>query len=177
MSKSQWQELRRTRALTMTEHRSIDLVTFTMPTGETKDIYLRNESSAAAVFALTPDQRVVVAKQYRLGPAGVLFEMLGYIEPGEDPLVAGVRELREETGYVPGRAFLVGSCWDDASSNAKRYCIVATDCRLATGQSLDETEFVNVELMEIPDFLRVVRSGLLTDAEVAYRALDHMDLL
>ena len=51
-------------------------------------------------------ERVLLVRHRRLGtwlPPG------GEIEPGETPLEAAVRELREETGLVPGRWWAVES--------------------------------------------------------------------
>lgn len=43
--------------------------------------------------------RVVLIRQYRYSIGGYIYEFpAGLVEPGEDPHVAGVRELKEETG-------------------------------------------------------------------------------
>src|SRR5262245_58252360 len=57
------------------------------------------------VLALTTDGQVVLLRQYRPGIDRVCLEIPGgMIEPGEDPIAAGVRELAEETGYTGGTA-------------------------------------------------------------------------
>lgn len=56
---------------------------------------------AAAIIAESPDQRLVVVRQYRWAVADWLFELpAGLVEEGEDPLAAAKRELAEETGWT-----------------------------------------------------------------------------
>ncbi|SDT83432.1 ADP-ribose pyrophosphatase [Streptomyces sp. TLI_053] len=157
--------------------RTLDKVTYRLPDGTSRDKLLRNEPSAAAVLALTPDNKVIIARQYRPGPDAVLPELPGgFIEPGEDPATAAGRELLEETGYK-GDLELAGSCWDDAGSTAKRWAFVARNCVRVADQDLDEMEFVDVALLTLEEFRQVVRDGLMTDVELAYRGLDHLGLL
>lgn len=171
-----WVETARTTVIGVAG-RSLDKVTFRLPDGSEQDKLVRQEPSAAAVLALTPDMRVVVARQYRPGPDEILYEMPGgFIEPGEDPATAAARELLEETGYK-GSVELAGSCWDDAGSTAKRHGYVARDCVQVADQQLDPGERVTVELLTLDRFKEIMRAGLMTDVELAYRGLDHLGLL
>jgi ADP-ribose pyrophosphatase len=157
--------------------RTLDKVTYRLPDGTERDKLLRREPSAAAVLALTPDMKVIVAEQFRPGPNMVLFEMPGgYIEAGEDPDVAAARELLEETGYK-GDIEFAGSCWDDASSTGKRYGFIARDCIRVGDQQLDAMEFVNVRLVTVEEFKQFVQAGLMTDVELAFYGLKHLGLL
>ncbi len=59
------------------------------------------------IVAVTPEQRILCFRQTKYAaPSIALAPVGGYLEPGEDPLVAGKRELLEETGYS-------ASAWHD----------------------------------------------------------------
>ncbi|MGH7956877.1 MAG: NUDIX hydrolase, partial [Opitutaceae bacterium] len=61
------------------------------------------------VVALTPDRHLVLVRQFRYGIDEFSLEIPGgVIDAGEDPVVAGIRELREETGYSGAPAKLLG---------------------------------------------------------------------
>jgi 8-oxo-dGTP pyrophosphatase MutT (NUDIX family) len=62
------------------------------------------------IVALTPEGEVVLVRQFRFGIETLSLEVPGgVIEAGEDPVAAGLRELREETGYVGERGRLIAS--------------------------------------------------------------------
>ena len=80
--------------------------------------------------------------------------------PSEDALAAAKRELREETGYdsdewehlltVPSNATI-----------ADNYAFIyrAANCRKVAGQSLDETEFLNVSRYSAEEIEEMIAAG------------------
>src|SRR5699024_11705908 len=55
---------------------------------------------SVAIVAFTDDDKLLFVKQYRLAVGKTLLELpAGHIDPGEGPMDAAVRELREETGF------------------------------------------------------------------------------
>lgn len=171
-----WKELRREQAYKKYS-RAIDRVDFLLPNGEEADFYIKAESPAAAIFALTDKEEVILARQFRPGPKKILDELPGgYIEPGENAVDAIRREFREETGYE-GDFEHIGTCLDDAYSTMERHCFVATNCKKIAEPENTTTEQTELVLMSLADFRKLLRSGQMTDVEVGYLALDHIGKL
>lgn len=152
--------------------------TFRLPTGVEGSFTTigRQTERAAGVIALTPDNRVIVARQYRPGPEKFMDEIPGgSVDAGEDVEVAAIRELAEETGYKPGTVSYLGVSSRDAYMNGKWHYFLARDCDLTNqGQKLEPTEDVEVLLMTIPEFLQAAKEDRLTDPVAVLYAYDEL---
>jgi len=107
------------------------------------------------VVALTPNEKILVVRQYRFGIQRTTIEIpAGLIEPGENPEHAAVRELTEETGYTSDRwtplgrveanpAFLNNHCYLWLA----RDVVKTVDAHLDAGEELvmDELTFEEVK--------------------------------
>uniref|UniRef100_A0A7V3J9Y2 NUDIX hydrolase n=1 Tax=candidate division CPR3 bacterium TaxID=2268181 RepID=A0A7V3J9Y2_UNCC3 len=171
-----WQEVSR-EIVFQKYSRKIEKVIFKLPDSKESDFYIKREGPAASVLALTKDMQVILAKQYRPGPGEILFELPGgYVDPNEEPEITIERELLEETGYR-GKVQLVTTCFDDAYSTMNRYCFVATGCEKISEIKTEDHEFVELELLSLDEFRKLLRSGKMTDVEVGYLGLDFLRLL
>ncbi|RYX79357.1 NUDIX hydrolase [bacterium] len=158
--------------------RNIDEIMYEMPNGAIVDFYIKAEGHAVVVLALTDDHKVVLAKQYRPGPEKIVTEMPGGgIDEGEEPKVAAVRELLEETGYQSREVTFVASVMKDAYSTMNCEVFVATGCCKIAEPLITETEVTEVVLLSIDDFRDHLRTGQLSDTAAGYLALDYLKLL
>ncbi len=158
-------------------HRRIARRRFSLPDGTEVDYDVKVEPDTAAVVALTPRQEVVLVQEYRPGPEEVVLELPGgAVDAGETPSDAARRELLEETGYA-GDVREVGRILDCAYSTRVRFAFLAIDCQRVAEPQPQPGEHLEVVLLGLAGFVAHVRSGLLTDAAVAYRALDELGAL
>lgn len=127
-------------------YRTFVTKTFIYPDGTIGkyDIKDRDGWAGVATIALTPDNRVLIVRQFRAGPECVMDELPGgAVEEGEEDILkqAALRELQEETGYMPGRIYYLGKLSYDAHANGWRHYFLARNCKLSgDGRQLDESE-------------------------------------
>jgi len=121
---------------------------------------------AVVVIPLADDDRVVVERQYRHPVGRVMLEFpAGKLDPGEDPLRCGQRELLEETGYRAAQWARAG-----ALHLAIAYSTEVIHIYFARGlrggeRKLDDGEFLDVHLMPVDELLGACRNGDVTDAK------------
>lgn len=138
---------------------------------------IHDTPATVSVLALTEDHHVVMVEQYRPGPDRVVLSLPGgLVDDGEEPVTAGVRELREETGYAVAEAELVATI-DPPSHTRPRHVVLARGAHLVGDQELDELEEITVVLMPVADLRRQLPGGRLGATEQTYLALDHAGLL
>ncbi|AKM80138.1 TPA: NUDIX hydrolase [Candidatus Saccharibacteria bacterium] len=149
---------------------------FLQPDGKSAEYYTKDRvgSRAGAVIALTADNHVVVAEQFRPGPEKILQDLPGGgINPDEDAQDAVLRELKEETGYVAtGDVVYLGEVLKDAYTNTTWHFYLAKECIDSGERKLDEGEFVDVRLITIDQLLINARTAMMTDTEAVLLAYE-----
>src|SRR6056300_1563597 len=89
------------------------------------DFYVLDTNDWVNVLAITPEQKIVLVRQFRFGSRENSLEPPGgVVEKGEDPIIAGIRELEEETGYVGENPELLGSVRPNAAILSNRCHVV-----------------------------------------------------
>ena len=152
--------------------RKIEDVLFELPDGRREIYSLNHVGKVVCVLAFTEKNQVILARQFRPGPKLVLDELPGGgVETDETTEEAVRRELLEETGYSPGTLIPLGRFYECAYSTIERHAVLALQCKKVREQALDPTEFIQVILKPLPDFLDQLKSGMSTDLEVAFAGL------
>lgn len=127
---------------------------------------------AVAIVALTDEGRICLVRQYRTALGRVTVEIpAGKLTPGEDPLEAANRELLEETGMVADKmAYLTTIATSDGFCDELIHIYMASGL-IFKGSSPDADEFINVDLVELPDLVDAVLDGKIEDAKTVVGAL------
>jgi len=155
---------------------------YKLPDGQTiTPVYNYSKHSFSLVVATDRSGNFICVRQYRHGideittefPAGGIeyakkedtasepcITKENIIATDDEAFEAAKRELREETGYtsdnwthlltIPANATI-------SNSNVHIYC--ATGCTLSASQELDETEFLNVVLLNETELLSAINGG------------------
>lgn len=119
-------------------------------TGEQADYYVLRSPHWVNVVAETPEGRVVLVRQWRHGIAQATLELPGgLLDAGEDPVGAGLRELREETGYEAQSAELIGQVHPNpAIMDNICFTVWARNCRCVHAPEPDAGEDLETVLAE-----------------------------
>jgi ADP-ribose pyrophosphatase len=147
-------------------------------TGNEHDFYVIESVNWVNVVALTRDAKLVMIEQYRHGSNTVELEIPGgMIDPDDaSPLEAGLRELREETGYEGLQAEVIGQIYANPAI-ISNICstVLVRDCELRHAVQLDHGEDLATRLVDVAEIPNLVRSGRIGHSLVAV-ALYHFEL-
>lgn len=138
-----------------------------------------NDGSAVVVMPVLSNNEILTTVEPRVFTkltVGIGFPA-GYIEKDELPKVAALRELKEETGFVPKKITEVDAFYqDEGVSSAYNHLFIGYDCAKQTDQDLDEYEIVKYmtfnydELFELENmgYIKGCNSKLLLEKSKVY---------
>jgi 8-oxo-dGTP pyrophosphatase MutT (NUDIX family) len=134
--------------------------------GKVHDYYVAHLADGVHVIAVTPEQTVVLVRQFRAGSRQDSLETPGgLLEPGEDPCAAGARELLEETGYAGDPPEMLGTLRPNPALLSMRIATIVTrNARRIAEPKPDQSEEVTVELVPIEDIPALIASGRIDHA-------------
>ena len=140
--------------------------TVRLPDGNTEGRELVLHNGGVAVVALDENNNVFMVRQYRKPYEKTVLEIpAGKLEKDEDPYDAGLRELREETGYTAKKICFIGKCYPTPG-----YCSEIIHLYMAreleyVGQELDPGEFIEVMKMPLSELVTMVMDNKIEDAK------------
>ena len=144
LSPQRWKKLE-ARTIAHTRIFDVQSVDFQHPARlKSQDFFVINAPDWVNVVALTPDRQLVLVRQFRFGLDDFSVEIPGGVmDPGENAIAAGVRELREETGYIGTAARLLGVVHPNPAMQNNRCHLVLVEnaCREARLEWDSDEEF------------------------------------
>lgn len=156
---------------------------FRLPSGKIIDYFnWGGTAMPSIVFAVTPDKEVIALKQFRYGINDIIVEL-----PGGCPLKGDTaeetarKELEEETGYHAESFTVLGPpLWFEPANCTTAYVpILATGCQKVCEPEMDETEFAEVILYSLKDWISKIRNGEIRDSKsiaITFLALPHLEV-
>ncbi len=129
--------------------------------GREKEFFLFDFTDWVNVVAVTPDNQLVMIRQFRYGSRRQEIEIPGgMIDPGEDPITAGCRELLEETGYSGSDPLIIGKvCPNPALQRNYCYTVMVRDAVKSAEPRFDDMEDIECFLRSYAEVASLVRAG------------------
>ena len=140
--------------------------TIKMADGTVSERAIIEHGESVCVVAIDENDLVVLVRQYRLAAGQPLLEIpAGSMEPGESPLEAAKRELREETGRVAEKWENLGGYYA-APGYTSEFLHLFLAKELADGpDDQDEDEDVEVETHALNSIPMMIANGTIRDAK------------
>jgi ADP-ribose pyrophosphatase len=127
--------------------------------------YIRHPG-AVMVVPVTDRGEVVLVRQYRYPLKRHFIEIpAGKIEPGEDPLMTGMRELREECGIEAGSWQHIATVHPCIGYSDERIELYVARCLTRVASAPAEGEFVETLEVGLDEAMKWVREGRITEVK------------
>jgi ADP-ribose pyrophosphatase len=136
--------------------------TVELPNSRIVDDYYRIEApDYVLIYAKSNEGKVLVERQYKhgLGKITTTFPA-GFIDKGEQPLIAAKRELLEETGYHAKTWKHIGAFVLDGTRNyGKAHYFIAEDLEYISEPIKSDMEELEVSFLSIDELLLEIARG------------------
>lgn len=133
-------------------------------TGQIHEFQVLQSPDWVAVIAVTPDNQVVMVRQFRHGTGELSLEPPGGLaKEGQAPEQSAREELEEETGYQAGAFEFLGWMHPMPAIFSNRFYVYLARNATPTGRlNPDETEEVETVLVPLDQIREYIRSGKIT---------------
>src|SRR5699024_8778532 len=153
---------------------SLQVDDVTLPNGKKSKREIIKHPGAVAVIPITEDNKIILVKQYRKPLEKTLIEIpAGKLDDNEQPLVAAIRELEEETGYTTKELAYVTSFYTSPGFADELVYIYITDTleKLEVPVAGDEDEFIEIMEVTLDEAKQLVEDEQIHDAKTNYAIL------
>jgi ADP-ribose pyrophosphatase len=126
------------------------------------DFFVHIKPDVALILAITPNQEIIFVRQYRHAMSDFFIELPagGFDPEKEGAESAALRELEEETGYVPQNITKITTLYNGPSKDTNQiHLFLAENAVKVSEQNLDITEEIEVLLIPIDEVLDKIKNG------------------
>ncbi|HYG32555.1 MAG TPA: NUDIX hydrolase [Methylophilaceae bacterium] len=121
---------------------------------------------AVLVIPVLLDGQLVFERQFRYPLNRAFIELpAGKIDPNEDPLITGQRELLEETGYTATQWEFVATLHPCIGYSSEAIHIYLAQELSLGDHNRDDEEFLEIFTMGLPEAMDAMRRGEITDGK------------
>ena len=131
-------------------------------TNREHNFYILDSKNWANIIAITPENKIIMVRQYRHGVDDITLEIPAGIMEINDPTPETTikRELLEEAGYEAKIVIMLGSVFPNpAFLNNMCTTFVARDVIKTKEQNLDNTENIGIEEVELEKIPELIKGG------------------
>jgi ADP-ribose pyrophosphatase len=147
-----------------------------LPNGKQSQREVVKHPGAVAVLAVTPDNKIVLVRQYRKPLNRSIIEIpAGKLEKGETPESCARRELEEETGYRSDQLVHLQSFYTSPGFADELIHVYFSDSLTEGAVKLDEDEFVDLMEVSLDEAIELVKTKEIYDAKTVY-AIQYLQL-
>lgn len=148
-----------------------------LPNGKIAFREVVRHKGAVGIVPIYGDNLIMV-KQYRFPLAEYLLEIpAGKIDPGEKPESTAVRELREETGFIPVDMKLMTIFYSSPGFSDEKIYLYLTEVEKGSEPEPDEDEFLEVEKIPFEDIIELIATGKIRDGKTIAAVLLAKELI
>lgn len=136
--------------------------------GKIARVVILESADSVNTLAFTREHKIIMVRQYRFGVQAPTLELPGgLIDPGEHPLAAAKRELREETGFGGGEWKALGEIQSNpVFMDSKMYHFQAVGVELEGHMQLDAEEDIELVFLSSREVQEMVREGVIQHPHV-----------
>ncbi|MCL2022990.1 MAG: NUDIX hydrolase [Oscillospiraceae bacterium] len=137
-----------------------------LPDGNMTSREVVGHPGGVVIAPLDENNELIFVRQYRYALGQTVLELpAGKLEKGEDPLAAGLRELKEETGCTAARTLDLGKFYPTPGYCSEVIHIFAAFELTQGKQQLDAGEFVELVRIPLKTAVEMVHRGEIVDGK------------